>query len=574
MNLIGAWADSCQISMKLWLEEHEREALSEFARERPDLNTEQGRMLGPVREEVPQTLDLSIGFFRSPGGGGGTNGPNLPDPWWTYFQEMTAGGGSRLGQFDFIPADRSTNRSPAPTLDPASLSDNTRDNDRNTLIQHVLFGTQSFTFPPVAATLATADYLDYLSTRGGEASGGNFDAIADAFFGATGKRIERPTANPLDLSGTEITVTAGDGVTHQLAGLSSGEIEFLSLAIHFQRVASEGGVLVVDEPETHLHPGLQQALLDLLHASSERAQIWLLTHSPNLVRTAADSAVLHLLAASEAEGNQIQRSSDQVHRDLLGDLGVHPSEVQQSSLLVIVEGKSDQALLRRIFPSKLARSAIIPASGVHSVEEISRQLADQDSSHVAIRDRDLLTPEEIEDLESNDARLFIWPSRTIESELLSFDLLHFVTSRSNPNRTEDEVRQKLRELADEQRQGVLGQVVQKTLRQKYPGPRPTLSSEDSLLAMYAARVACEQERLDATPEVFAECSSWLDSVWDEHHLRYVDAKRLLAQFSAFAGFADKAALEGHLVAAINDHPDLTPPGLEALGLRIADLLTD
>lgn len=568
MALIGAWGDAARISLTLRLDESEREALTTFARQRPDL----GNPKHLVEGEAPETFRLSMNFHRLPGGGGGSSGPDLPEPWWTYFRELNVGEGKRAGQFDFVPADRTTNGSPAPTLDPASFSDNARDNDRNLLIRNVLFGDHGFTFPPVMATLATADYLDYLSSRGAGETVGSFDAISDAFFNATGKRIKRPTANQMEPAGTEITVEAGPGVSHPLTGLSSGEIEFLSLALYMRRIASEGGVLIVDEPETHLHPGLQEALLDLLSTSAERTQIWLLTHSPNLVRAAKDSAVLHLLAASDTKDDQIRRSSDQTHRDLLGDLGVHPSEIQESSFLVIVEGQSDRDLLRVIFPSALVRSAIIPASGVRSVEEISANLADQDVAFIAVRDRDLLTDDQVSDLESGDSKLFVWPGRTIESEFLSPELLLAVAARSNPDRTLDDVTEKLYELAEQQRGTVLSQLVQSELRRRHAMPKGTPVTTDEFSNLYENRAECERQRLESMPGVLTGISDQLASGWNEHCFRLVDSKRMLGEFTSYAGFANRPVLIQHLVATIKDDASLMPKGLVSLQDRIEDLV--
>lgn len=78
--------------------------------------------------------------------------------------------------------------------------------------------------------------------------------------------------------------------------LSDGTLRYLALAAALlSPVAAE--VLVLNEPESSLHPGLLTPLADLIARASERSQVWVITHSDLLAEELGrltDIAPLHL----------------------------------------------------------------------------------------------------------------------------------------------------------------------------------------------------------------------------------------------------------------------------------------
>ncbi|GGU61332.1 hypothetical protein GCM10010178_62020 [Lentzea flava] len=57
----------------------------------------------------------------------------------------------------------------------------------------------------------------------------------------------------------------------------------LNLIYFIRRLSARGGVLLIDEPEQHLHPSLQVALFDTMTEMAERAQVIAVSHSRNLI---------------------------------------------------------------------------------------------------------------------------------------------------------------------------------------------------------------------------------------------------------------------------------------------------
>jgi len=98
-------------------------------------------------------------------------------------------------------------------------------------------------------------------------------------------------------------------------------------------------VCVIDEPERHLHPLLQRALIAELAvlSSRKRLQLIIATHSPSFLNRRAwgrDVAVFHLL------GGHVVREPDITA--ILDQLGCVASDLCQSNGVVWVEGPSDR----------------------------------------------------------------------------------------------------------------------------------------------------------------------------------------------------------------------------------------
>jgi len=86
----------------------------------------------------------------------------------------------------------------------------------------------------------------------------NFDAYADAFhrFVAGSKELIWYHAN--------LRVKTADGALHDLPDLSSGEKQVLIFAAELRRRWSPGSLVLIDEPELHLHEAWQSTLFGLI----------------------------------------------------------------------------------------------------------------------------------------------------------------------------------------------------------------------------------------------------------------------------------------------------------------------
>jgi predicted ATPase len=132
----------------------------------------------------------------------------------------------------------------------------------------------------------------------------------------------------------------------------SGFLQWLS--VFALATDPEIDVLLLDEPDAHLHPSLQDQLLESLRALSEtgQKQVLLATHSTELLRNAEPGDILHVRRGS---GSYLEKESQKV--GLLAGMGTDYAPrvdgAKKSKRILFVEGKSDVPILK-VLASKLA----------------------------------------------------------------------------------------------------------------------------------------------------------------------------------------------------------------------------
>ena len=106
--------------------------------------------------------------------------------------------------------------------------------------------------------------------------------------------------------------------------LSSGEKEILNVFARFHQLRPRDSIIFFDEADAHLHPDLQRRYLQALRHFAKTNQLWLTTHSPEMM-FAAGSGHLYTLTrvAAETSTNQFLRvtQDDQLHEVLSEVMG-------------------------------------------------------------------------------------------------------------------------------------------------------------------------------------------------------------------------------------------------------------
>lgn len=335
-------------------------------------------------------------------------------------------------------------------------------------------------------------------------------------------------------------------------------------------------MLLIDEPELHLHPALQRSLFSSLETVAERAQVWIVTHSPRLVTSAPLPSVLHMKAPEVAEQNQLSRAADEKQRtELLISLGIHPIDVLQSELLVIVEGATDEQQLAACLPIQFGRTTVLQAGHAAGVEATSRALSTvpELESWLAIRDRDLLSDDEVRELQREFTHLFIWPGRCLESEFLYVPLISKTCTRAARQISQKDVRDALQRWAEEDRQEILAGLIEAELVRRHRHRlRDATEPLDKLRAYLEATSVTTVAKLDEFDTVTTLVQKQLDARWSTDWPKLMDGKRVLGKAIGLTPFKTKTDFHAALVLCIHEEEDVVPPGIKALRDRMKELL--
>ena len=151
-------------------------------------------------------------------------------------------------------------------------------------------------------------------------------------------------------------------------------------------MAPRQSVLLIDEPELHLNPGLVQGLprfYEKYIAEDLDNQIWLVTHSDRFLREALDTegmAIYHMQhPTAGTHGNQLQKidrgsNLDAILIDLVGDLASY----RPGGTTVLLEGENgrfDEKMVRRLFPELANRVNFISAGTKSNVQKLQDMVA-------------------------------------------------------------------------------------------------------------------------------------------------------------------------------------------------------
>lgn len=400
--------------------------------------------------------------------------------------------------------------------------------------------------------------------------------LAEAFNEAAAKELLEPRYDPARGSNIEIQLSSGH--RHGLGDLSSGEQEMLALLYFVRRLSAAGGILCLDEPEQHLHPTLQAALFEGMRDVASRAQVLVVSHSVNLIAAAPMAGLVQVGTPASAELNQASRLRDEPARaQLMAELDITPADLLQSDMLLVVEGDTDSQVLRAMFPVELGRvHSVVAGSGRQVLA--AYDILDKTPAGVpwlCLRDRDLLTDNEVTQLEQAKPRLHIWPRRAIESNLLYAPLIAAVFESMGRLMTVPEAQQALDDAAAPLQEEVLAGIVQAELSRQVPAPSAATVGNrfDKMAAQLREYAEVNTLRAHAVTRVAEEQRVLLDGRWASDWSVLVDPKVTLKRLTSALGiFQTVSDLTAALIARVRDDPEVRPSSLEDFRARIAAIL--
>ncbi len=202
------------------------------------------------------------------------------------------------------------------------------------------------------------------------------------------------------------------------------------------KAETEDVCVLMDEPELHLHPVLQDKILDYIRTISikENVQFILATHSPTLVE-GANSEELFLLRPAElvsGDENQLLKiASDDEKLELIRDVFGSTSNITAMRPLLVVEGRKENkdstrpadSRIYSFLDEKFNRITIVPGGGKSeckklalSLTEILKEFSPSIKAY-ALLDRDL------EKEDDEDPLLYFLPVSMIENLLVDPEII-------------------------------------------------------------------------------------------------------------------------------------------------------
>lgn len=218
-----------------------------------------------------------------------------------------------------------------------------------------------------------------------------------------------------------------------LDDMSSGEKEVLNTFIRFHQLNPRGAIILFDEADAHLHPDLERRYLQVLREIGKGNQLWLTSHSPEMMIAAGSESLYTVLKEPQTtSGNQFVRvtSSEQLHgalSEVMGSRGL----VSFNRRIIFIEGEessADREVYEKLYPPGTHQVSFVPSGNSATVRKTAERINDLLSSAIEFQHYYSLVDGDIERAvpapsPNGSSRLFQLPVYHVENFLLVENLL-------------------------------------------------------------------------------------------------------------------------------------------------------
>lgn len=280
----------------------------------------------------------------------------------------------------------------------------------------------------------------------------------------------------MDAPPNELYVQLPTGDVIKFSDLSSGEKEVFYILAFILRQDVSSAVVVVDEPELHLHPELARRLVSLLQTVRPHNQVWLATHNGEVIDEAGRDRVIYVSRHPETQQSVIITGGDdeatqQLFRELFGYSG-YLGITGAVAFLEGTDGSADRRAFTQMFPGQSIR--FVPTGSYGSLSRINSAVLALLSNGFGymdfylIRDRDYLTDDVVEAHVARAAgRLHVLKRNQIENYLIELEAIRLLLEQSYAHRISvEELRDCCIGIAREQSTRVLRDMISSRLNMR------------------------------------------------------------------------------------------------------------
>ncbi len=248
----------------------------------------------------------------------------------------------------------------------------------------------------------------------------------------------------------DITLHSKD-IAKNLSLVGSGTLQIIEILLSLYENRKDLNIVLLDEPDSHIHRDIQKRLMRVLINFSSNIQIFISTHNESLIRSSKPEHIFHLEKISKKlyrpifYDEQIYTNNGLIpskHLKVLQDLGNESAldliNALEADKLILVEGKYDPKYIQYILDissdTKSHNIAYWSFEGIDNVFKHIFSYKDMFSKiknektlwekSILIMDRDYLTDTQAKKLKNNLKKklgipIIIWGFYTIETVLLS-----------------------------------------------------------------------------------------------------------------------------------------------------------
>jgi ABC-type branched-subunit amino acid transport system ATPase component len=147
----------------------------------------------------------------------------------------------------------------------------------------------------------------------------------------------------------QLGVSINESRPYDLHLQGSGFLQIVEILSTVEFIEAPLKLLLVDEPDSHIHTKLQQNLLGHLK-NIDHNQFFIISHNDQFVTSAGDGEVFFLNDDAKYSGRleAINPNSFDIIKNSLGGVIISLERLNNASLVVFVEGEDDEAYLKKL----------------------------------------------------------------------------------------------------------------------------------------------------------------------------------------------------------------------------------